>query len=617
MPWYLQVKFIHLFTVAMWSFSTAVAYRNFIVPAFRAWQREPDNGAAIARRNEFMERFDQGAVLEHVAFPLVLLSGLLMVWLAGWSWQGLNWLSLKLGIVLIIFVPVEIIDYYISHLGGNKTENSRHGQHCALRGHDPVPLAIFPGKYASDHCVCAAGFLPGCHQTGLNTRYPVPLTPKDLPMANHPGLARRARWTTLLLCAAVGAQAAEAALEEIIVTAQKRDENVQDIPITINVVNGAMLDRFSIRDTNDLASSVPGLVIQETPQNLSQVTVRGLGTGAGGESLDQSVGLFIDGVWAGRIREFQASLFDLERVEVIKGSQTALLGKNTSLGAVSIVSRRPGDELAGYVQGDYESEFGSRYANGAVDIPTDFGNYRLAFNNVSEQGYVDNETTGNEVPQRNQSTGRASAQFDVADESTLLLLYQYDDLNIQGDTFQPDNDAEGFIAGLDPTANIDIDRTKNAWTSHADNGTPTISRIHNAPSPSTNRRVGEYLFTALSGWSSYDNQRLTDSDFLSVDYLTTSYDSDNEQFSQEFRLTSPAGQRLDYVAGLFYLYADMHYSSITRCQLPAAVSAWRSAAGWRQPTELRAGYAGVVALRAGQSCTGRALARHAGPALHR
>jgi hypothetical protein len=67
-----------------------------------------------------MERFDQGVVLEHVAFPIVLASGLLMVWLAGWSWQDVNWLSLKLGIVLVIFVPMEIIDYYLSHLGGNK-----------------------------------------------------------------------------------------------------------------------------------------------------------------------------------------------------------------------------------------------------------------------------------------------------------------------------------------------------------------------------------------------------------------------------------------------------------------------------------------------------------------
>jgi len=387
-------------------------------------------------------------------------------------------------------------------------------------------------------------------------------------MASLPHRSRRTRWATLLLCAAVGAQAAETALEEIIVTAQKRDENVQDIPLTINVVNGDFIDRFNIRDTNDLASVVPGLIIQQTPQNLSQVTVRGLGTGSGGESLDQSVGLFIDGIWAGRIREFQASLFDVQRVEVIKGSQTALLGKNTSLGAVSIVSRRPGDEFTGYVQGDYEFEFGSQYANGAVDLPTDFGNYRLAFNSVNEQGYVDNETTGNEVPQRDQTTGRVSAQYDIADESTLLLSYQFDDLAIKGDTFQPDNDATGFIAGMDPTANIGIDRTKNAWTSYGDSGDADDKQDSQRAIAEYEQAVGDYVFTALSGWSTYDNQRLTDSDFLSVDYLTTAYDSDYQQFSQELRVTSPTGQRFDYVAGLFYLYGDMHYSSILDASFP-------------------------------------------------
>lgn len=106
--------------MGLWAFSTAVAYRNYIVPAFRNWQRQPDNAAAIARRNDFMERFDRGVIIEHVAFPLVLASGLLMVWLAGWSWRDVNWLSLKLGIVFIIFVPMEVFDYYLSHFGGNK-----------------------------------------------------------------------------------------------------------------------------------------------------------------------------------------------------------------------------------------------------------------------------------------------------------------------------------------------------------------------------------------------------------------------------------------------------------------------------------------------------------------
>lgn len=357
-------------------------------------------------------------------------------------------------------------------------------------------------------------------------------------------------------------------LEEVIVTAQKRVENVQDIPVTINVVTGEALDIFTIRNTNDLANSVPGLVIQETPQNLSQITVRGLGTGAGGESLDQSVGLFVDGVWAGRLREFQAALFDVERIEVIKGTQTTLLGKNTSLGAISIISRRPGEELGGYVQGDYEFEYQSAYGSGAVDLPTDFGTYRLAFNYVNEEGYVDNRTTDNEVPEREQNTVRLSAAYNVATDGQLLLSYQYDDLEIHGDTFQPDNDSEGFLASMDPTANIGIDTTKNAWTSYGESGDAEDEQDSHRAIAQYDHTIDEFQLTSLTGWSKYDNDRLTDSDFLSVDYLTTSYGSDYEQISQELRLTSLGGERLDYVGGLYYLYSDMDYSSILDSSFP-------------------------------------------------
>lgn len=119
-PWYLQLKFLHLLTVAMWSFSTAVAFRNYLVPAFRAWQRNPEQARLTAWRNDVIERFDQGAALEHIAFPIVLISGLLMVWISGWQWQEVNWLTIKLGIILIVFVPMEALDYYLSHFGGNK-----------------------------------------------------------------------------------------------------------------------------------------------------------------------------------------------------------------------------------------------------------------------------------------------------------------------------------------------------------------------------------------------------------------------------------------------------------------------------------------------------------------
>lgn len=372
----------------------------------------------------------------------------------------------------------------------------------------------------------------------------------------------------LLVTSAAVTPARATVLEEVIVTAQKRTENVQDIPVTINVLDGEALDVFNIRDTNDLANSVPGLVIQETPQNLSQVTVRGLGTGSAGESLDQSVGLFIDGIWSGRIREFQAALFDVERVEVIKGTQNTLLGKNTSLGAISIISRRPEETLGGYLQADYEFEYESAYSSGAINVPTELGTYRLAFNYVDEQGYVDNKTTGNEVPEREQSTVRLGAAYAVGDIGELLLSYQYDDLEIHGDTFQPDNDATGFLASMDPSADIGIDKTKHAWTSYSGSGDADDEQDSHRAIVQYDQSIGDFQLTSLTGWSKYDNDRLTDSDFLSVDYLTTTYDSDYEQFSQELRIASPGGERLDYVAGLFFLDSDMDYSTVLDSSFP-------------------------------------------------
>ena len=378
----------------------------------------------------------------------------------------------------------------------------------------------------------------------------------------------------ILLALSAGTALADVVvLEEVVVTAQKRVENVQDIPITINVVTGEVLENFSIRNTNDLAASVPGLAIQHTPQNLAQVAIRGLGTGSGGESVDQSVGLFIDGIWAGRIREFQAALFDVERVEVVKGTQTTLLGKNTSLGAVSVVSRRSGDEFGGYIQGDYEFEFESTYLTGALDVPTGFGNYRIAFNNVAEQGYVSNKQTGNEVPERDQNTLRITGDYGVADNGSLVISYQYDDLEIHGDTFQPDNDELGFLAGMDPATDIGIDQSKRAYTSFGSNGDSDDKQTSQRVIVHYDHSFGDYQFTSLTGWSEYENERLLDSDFMTVDYLNTSFDSDYEQFSQEFRIASPTGQRFEYIAGLFYLDGEIDYSGITDVQFPPPYTA--------------------------------------------
>ncbi len=118
-PHYNKIKFIHLLFATMWLWSTSVAYLNYVVPIVRNWFLDPNNPELTRKRNEALERFDEGVVLEHVAFPIVLITGLLLLLIGGWGPQNF-WLVVKLALVILVFLPIEIFDYWLSHFGGNK-----------------------------------------------------------------------------------------------------------------------------------------------------------------------------------------------------------------------------------------------------------------------------------------------------------------------------------------------------------------------------------------------------------------------------------------------------------------------------------------------------------------
>lgn len=118
-PYYLYIKFVHVLFAAMWVFSTSVAYAYYLLPVFKAWRRNPHDAEVIAVRNWAMERFDEGATYEHVAFPIVLLTGPLLYIAGGWN-TAADWLNLKLLILIGLFIPIELLDYHMSHFGGNK-----------------------------------------------------------------------------------------------------------------------------------------------------------------------------------------------------------------------------------------------------------------------------------------------------------------------------------------------------------------------------------------------------------------------------------------------------------------------------------------------------------------
>ena len=119
-PWYLWIKALHVFAAMVWAASTAVAYAYYLKPAFRRVRFRPGDAAARAERDRLMERFDRGVVLEHVAFPVLVLTAIAMLWLRGFELGGLSFLTVKLALGVLVFVPMEIADVWLSHLGGNK-----------------------------------------------------------------------------------------------------------------------------------------------------------------------------------------------------------------------------------------------------------------------------------------------------------------------------------------------------------------------------------------------------------------------------------------------------------------------------------------------------------------
>lgn len=116
---YIWFKFIHMLFAMIWVWSTSTAYVNYVVPVVREWLKNPGDPDTIRMRNFAMERFDDGVVLEHIAFPVLLITGPMLMVAGGWTTED-GWLAVKLALVIGLFIPIEAVDYHLSHFGGNK-----------------------------------------------------------------------------------------------------------------------------------------------------------------------------------------------------------------------------------------------------------------------------------------------------------------------------------------------------------------------------------------------------------------------------------------------------------------------------------------------------------------
>ncbi len=236
------------------------------------------------------------------------------------------------------------------------------------------------------------------------------------------GRSRRAEW--LLLCAlCLFPLAATAAIEEIVVTAQKRAESVQDVPISVSAFDSDALAARQIDTFGDLQFNVPNVSFSKGNFTGTNFQIRGIGTLLTAASGDSGVGMHVNDVYLNAPRIFETEYYDMEQVEILRGPQGTLFGRNATGGAVNLKTARPDlEEFYGDIEGQV-GNFAHRRLKGAINIPiSDRIAGRIAGIWVDRDGYSENIVTGDDVDDREQWSVRGSLRFDISDSTRLDII---------------------------------------------------------------------------------------------------------------------------------------------------------------------------------------------------
>ena len=360
-----------------------------------------------------------------------------------------------------------------------------------------------------------------------------------------------------------------ATLEEIIVTAQKREQSLADVPIAIQAFRGDFIRDNNIFEISDITERVPNVQFSVSPFT-PIVAVRGLGASGGNRGFESQVVLFSDGIYGGRPTQFVTPMFDVERVEVVKGPQAVLFGKNATGGVVSVVSARPGDEFEGYLSGAYEAEYDGYHVEGVLSGPlSDELGARLAVRYKEDGGYLENTHFKRDEPEVDDLLIRGVVTWEPGDMVDIVAKLEYTEREGDGRPEQLICGVEGIDSfdtgplGLGGDECIkDTRRSSGAQSGpfmlNADHPQETSLDTLNA-ALNMDWTVGEHVLTLLGGYSRFDNLRETfvTPDFSQIGFIDGTTDGGVfEQYSVEARIASPTGRQLEYILGAFYLDSD-------------------------------------------------------------
>ena len=381
-----------------------------------------------------------------------------------------------------------------------------------------------------------------------------------MPLKKHraPLLATVALFPSPLLAQETAAAGDDERGETIIVTAQKIEQRAKDVPITISALTGDAIDELGVTDLDELSNYVPGLNIQEQSANNPGIVIRGITSDSGSAQQGPRVTLYYNGVDISRSRGSYQAIYDLERVEVIKGPQATLFGTASAVGAISLVSAKPKSGASAALTGGY-GNFDATLLSGFVNLGSDTVAGRVAFEWRTRDGYVQNlaESQEEDLYAKDQFGVRGSLRFTPSPYVTVDVIGTYD---------QQRHGGTPFISGAFPAYSGAPGGAQNAFGDANLGGSPFSAEALGDDQLGLNREVYDInltaqvelsdslTFTTVNGYRKFDSAEVFDADGSAAPFLEFAEIAEGDQFSHEGRFS----------------YAD---------------PSWRAAFGWNFFTE--------------------------------
>ncbi len=378
------------------------------------------------------------------------------------------------------------------------------------------------------------------------------------------------------------------ALEEVVVTARKRDETLESAPVAIRALSGRELNDYNITKIEDMATLAGGGVIIADSGVSPTMSIRGVSSDATNAGFDQSVGLVIDGVFYDRSRWTSQGFFDAAQVEILKGPQALYFGKSTVAGALVLTTNDPTPEFEGSITGGYEVEAEQWYTEGFVSGPvTDTLGARLALRYSDSQGWLENQSptdSGADFAAEEEFMGRLTLQWDPSDSFSANFKIQA----VEQETDGPATRGQLYnCRGPSPAGTTitgipaDLALTNGAFFPIADDcklndkitvypgppglgfGEPQGDFESVMTSLSMDWEIGNWTVTSVTGWNDYTLKDETGY-VAAQGNITADQKETNESFSQEIRALSNFSGPLNFLAGINYQDTEFQFRNASQ-----------------------------------------------------